>query len=228
MRPVERGAAPRIFAAYGDAIGDLEARLGNYCSYCERRFTISLAVEHIVPKSRQPQLETEWTNFLLGCLNCNSVKGKKLVKVENFLWCDRDNTFLAFTYSEGGFVRLADNLNVDQKAKAQALLDLIGLQRHQATGWKKPTRRDKRWKDREEVWTIAEKCRDIFIAQSENNQTKELVLQVAQGYGFFSVWMTVFDAYSNVKKELIQLFTGTATSCFDQNGKPIGRQNGII
>jgi 5-methylcytosine-specific restriction endonuclease McrA len=74
MRPVTRGAAPRAYTAYSQAIGDLEDRLGIYCSYCERRLPVSLAVEHVVPKSLEPTLETCWDNFLLGCTNCNSVK----------------------------------------------------------------------------------------------------------------------------------------------------------
>jgi hypothetical protein len=144
MRPVERGLAPKVYARYQDAIGDLEAKLVIYCSYCERRLPIGLAVEHIMPKVLHPELETEWTNFLLGCPNCNSVKGDREVEIDNFIWPDRDNTFLAFVYFKGGFVRLAGKLNNDRKIKAQALLDLVGLQRHQASGWDKPAPRDKR------------------------------------------------------------------------------------
>ena len=83
MRPVERGTAPRTYSQYSDAIGDLEERLGTYCSYCERRLPISLAVEHVVPKDLHPELKTEWTNFLLGCTNCNSVKADQPVEVDN-------------------------------------------------------------------------------------------------------------------------------------------------
>lgn len=74
MRPVERGAAPREYARYGDAIRDLEEKLGRYCSYCERRLPIGLAVEHVAPKSLHPDRELDWNNFLLGRTNCNSVK----------------------------------------------------------------------------------------------------------------------------------------------------------
>lgn len=85
MRPVERGLAPRTYTKYGDAISDLEEHLGLYCSYCERRLPTSLAIEHIMPKSLHPGLEVEWTNFLLTCNNCNSVKGKQEITVEDFL-----------------------------------------------------------------------------------------------------------------------------------------------
>jgi hypothetical protein len=228
MRPVERGTAPRTYSKYGDAIGDLEERLGTYCSYCERRLPASLAVEHVVPKDLHPELKTEWTNFLLGCANCNSVKGDQPVEVENFLWCDRDNTFLAFAYSKGGFVQLADNLNEVQKDKAQALLDLVGLQRHKASGRNRPAPRDKRWQDRELAWASAESCRNNFEILGQTSEVRELVLEVAKYCGFFSVWMNVFKDYPDVKRELIKIFTGTATSCFDADGKPINRPNSII
>ena len=228
MRPVERGTAPRTYSKYEYAIGDLEERLGTYCSYCERRLPINLAVEHVVPKDLHPELKTEWTNFLLGCTNCNSVKGDQPVEVDNFLWCDRDNTFLAFAYSKGGFVQLADNLNEAQKNKAQALLDLVGLQRHKASGRNRPAPRDKRWQDRELAWASAESCRNNFEILGQTNEVRELVLEVAKYCGFFSVWMNVFSDYPDVKRELIKIFTGTATSCFDADGKPINRPNSII
>ena len=107
MRPVERGAAPREYARYGDAIDDLEERLGRYCSYCERRLPIGLAVEHMAPKSLHPDREVDWDNFLLGCTNCNSVKDVADVADGDILWPDRHNTMLAVAYSRGGFVRLA-------------------------------------------------------------------------------------------------------------------------
>jgi uncharacterized protein (TIGR02646 family) len=228
MRPVERGLAPQIYVQYGDAIEDLKSRLGSYCSYCERQVAASLAVEHVIPKSLRPELEQEWNNFLLGCTNCNSVKSDRAVEIQNFIWPDRDNTLLPFVYSNGGFVRLADNLNNEQKNKAQALLDLVGLQRHPAPGWVKPAKKDKRWQNREESWAKAERCRDLFENLEQANGARDLVLEVAKNNGFFSVWMTVFNDYPDIKRELIRLFPGTARSCFDPDGKPIDRPNPII
>ena len=46
MRPIERGPAPKCYTDYSDAIDDLESSLGIYCSYCEGRVPIGLAVEH--------------------------------------------------------------------------------------------------------------------------------------------------------------------------------------
>lgn len=160
MRPVERGAAPRECARYGDAIGDLEERLGRYCSYCERRLPIGLAVEHMAPKSLHPDREVDWDNFLLGCTNCNSVEDVADVADDDILWPDRHNTMLAVAYSRGGFVRLAEGLTPEQQRRARALIDLVGLDRHIGVPGQQPATRDQRWKDREEAWVNAGMCRD--------------------------------------------------------------------
>jgi uncharacterized protein (TIGR02646 family) len=228
MRPIDRGLAPRSYQQYGDAIEDLTAQLGQYCSYCERHIPVGLAVEHVLPKSLHPALEKTWTNFLLSCTNCNSVKGSQAVKINKLLWPDRDNTFLAIIYSKGGFVTLANNLNTKQQANAQALLDLVGLQRHPADGWDRPARRDKHWQDRENVWTAAERCKELFDKLGKSVEARELVLKFAQSRGFFSIWMIVFENYPDVKRELIQLLPGTATPCFDLNGKPLSRPGATI
>lgn len=228
MRPVERGEAPRVYTDYRDAFGDLSARLGDYCSYCERRMPSSLAIEHIVPKSRRPELETEWTNFLLSCANCNLTKSNTPVEVEDFLWPYRDNTFLAFVYTEGGLVRLAQDLSSSQREKAQALLDLVGLQRHPARGRTNLSRTDYRWQQRDQAWKVAELCKERFITLARSDEAKDLVLIAAQGQGFFSIWMTVFEDEPEIKKALIQLFPGTAPSCFDSDGKALNRPGGSI
>ncbi|MEP7375997.1 MAG: HNH endonuclease [Chitinophagaceae bacterium] len=81
MRPVARGPRPKdlsgndvTFTSYGNARGALIERMGQYCSYCNQKLPASLAVEHVQPKDPVPALELEWTNFLLGCTNCNSAK----------------------------------------------------------------------------------------------------------------------------------------------------------
>jgi len=228
VRPVDRGLAPRTYAQYGDAIGDLEDRLGTYCSYCERRLPVSLAVEHMSPKSVHPDLELEWDNFLLGCTNCNSLKGDEDVSDDETLWPDRDNTLLAFAYSEGGFVRIGPGLTDDQRTRAQALIDLAGLDRHGAQGWNRPAARDKRWRQREEVWSLAEQCRTHYETLNRSDAALDLVTGVAAGYGFFSVWMTVFETYPKVRSALIETFPGTSQSCFDNDGEAVNRPGGTI
>lgn len=228
MRPVERGAAPREYAHYRDAIGDLENRLGKYCSYCERRLPASLAVEHMAPKSVHQAREVDWGNFLLGCTNCNSVKDDVDVADDDVLWPDRHNTMLALAYSRGGFVRLAGALIPELQRRAQTLIDLVGLDRHGAPGWSSPAKRDERWRDRESVWSLAERCRASFDASRRSDDALELVLAAATGYGFFSVWFAVFDQHIDVKLALVDAFPGTAASCFGQDGSLINRPGAEI
>ena len=228
MRPVERGAAPRDYANYRNAIGDLENRLGRYCSYCERRLPTSLAVEHMAPKSLHQEREVEWDNFLLGCTNCNSVKDDRDVPDDDILWPDRHNTMLALAYSPGGFVRLVAGLSPELRRRAQALIDLVGLDRHGRHGGQQPARRDRRWEDREEAWATAEACRGRFESLGESEQARDLVIEAAKWHGFFSVWFAEFDRHVDVKLALIDAFPGTATSCFGQDGSLLNRPGAAI
>ena len=223
MRPIDRGPAPRAYAAYGDAIGDLSERLGRYCSYCERRLPTHLAVEHVAPKSLHPRRELKWCNFLLGCFNCNSVKGDKDVADGDVLWPDRHNTMLAIEYSPGGFVRVSRELDDGSSRRAGVLVDLVGLDRHGARGWPSPTDRDWRWSQREEVWAAAEMCRSGFERLGGSDAAIGLVVQAARGHGFFSVWMAVFRRHAAVRRALLEGFPGTAHSCFNDEGDAVPR-----
>ena len=223
MRPVDRGPAPRAYAEYGAAIGDLVERLGRYCSYCERSLPTHLAVEHVAPKSLHSNRERKWSNFLLGCVNCNSVKGNKDVSDEGVPWPDRHNTMLAIEYLSGGFVRASSELDDGLSRRARELVDLVGLDRHGARGWPSPTDRDQRWSQREEAWAAAIKCRSLFESLGQPEDAVGLVLQAARGFGFFSIWMGVFDAHATVRRALIEGFPGTARSCFNDNGEAVNR-----
>ena len=225
MRPIERGAAPKAYTDYRDAIGDLEDRLGRFCSYCERPLKIGLAVEHMAPKKPCHDLGLVWENFLLACPNCNSIKGDKIVNDDNALWPDRHNTMLALAYSKGGFVQIAEGLGADLRQRAQVLIDLVGLDRHNARGWFRPTRRDQRWRDREEAWAVAESFRDKF---DNSNEALDLLILAAKGYGFFSVWFVIFSRYGSVRRALIEAFPGTATSCFSAQGELVKRPESVI
>lgn len=228
MRPVDRGPAPKNYKEYGEALGDLESRFGTYCSYCEICVPIGLAVEHKAPKSVYPKLELEWTNFLLSCVTCNSIKGDADVSDNEALWPDRNNTVLAITYSDRGFVGITDNLSDELRQRTRALLNLIGLDRHADAGWPDPSPRDKRWSEREKIWTTAVNCRLKYEKLGKSKDALSLVIEVAKGYGFFSVWLSVFKEYSAVLIELVSAFPGTALCCFDQNGDPVPRPNAAI
>ena len=208
MRPVERGPAPRIYNDYANARNDLVDRLGPYCSYCERRLPTGLAVEHVFPRGLYADQTLDWDNFLLACVNCNSVKSDN--DPRDVFLPDRDNTLLVLSYFRGGYVGVAAGMDATSTRRARGLIDLLGLDRHGAANWPGPAPRDERWCQREEVWKGAEKSRDLFLSLDEFPEALELVVQVALGSGFFSVWMTVFKDNAEVKQALMEAFPGTA------------------
>lgn len=226
MRPVCRGDAPRAYARYQDAIGDLEDRLDNFCSYCERRFLANLAVEHVAPKSLEKARETDWTNFLLGCVNCNSAKGPTPTNENEFLWPDRDNTLRAIAYSPGGLVQVEPSLQGPLSTKAKNLIQLVGLDRHpgQPIG-RQPADRDKRYMHREAVWKLAESKRHVLMT-NDNEAYRDALKDLAMYSGFFSVWMTVFSTDKDMRRRFISAFKGTALDCFDNEWGYRARPNG--
>lgn len=42
------------------------------------------------------ELEIEWSNLLLACTNCNSIKSDKDNELYCYYWPDRDNTMVPF------------------------------------------------------------------------------------------------------------------------------------
>ena len=205
MRSVERGRWPtkqdgrRIsFAEYGHAKGPLIERIGEYCSYCERRG--DLHVEHVVPKSIDDDLKTEWSNFLLGCGNCNSRKFNRNTSREGYLWPDTHDTFGAFVYRSGGRALVKDGLTPDEYRKASALFNLVGLG---GMG----TRTDRRRHKRRQAWDQAVEVRNLI----DGNNSRTLAIEVALGTGFFSVWMAVFEDDDDMRQRLVDAFPGTRT-----------------
>lgn len=57
--------------------------------------------------------ELEWSNFALGCVNCNSTKSYRDVDRSQFVLPDQDNSFRAFQYTKCGSVLPSNDLNAD-------------------------------------------------------------------------------------------------------------------
>jgi len=225
MRPVRKGVSPVAgdFNKYEDAKPELVSRLGLYCSYCERKINTLLAVEHIEPKDGdfgQSHLEKRWSNFLLACTNCNSCKGSKKVNFKRLLFPDRDNSYHSYLYQEDGTVVLNPTLSPRQQVMARNTLHLVGLD--------KPLQVYKDSNDeqvaldrsaqRMQVFGIAQVALSLLQADPANINVKTAIVMMALPEGFFSIWMTVFDAYPDMKVRLIKAFKGTEDSgCFDVN-----------
>ncbi len=216
MRPVDKGVAPTTYSAYGDARPDLVSRLGMYCSYCERRISTNLAVEHIQPKSLPPCAVLVWDNFLLACVNCNSAKSMKVVSLDALYFPDRDNTFFAFEYRPDASIVPSASLTPAQVIMARDTLALTELNKtirtfYDANG--KLVAIDK-ISQRMDVWASAKRSRDNLSRCCTDAMRDQIVIS-ALAEGFFSIWMTVFENDAEMRNRFITEFTGTATDCFD-------------
>lgn len=227
MRPVDKGAAPAAYAKYQDGGPDLQARLGDYCSYCERQIETHLAVEHVQPKVRRALLRNAWSNFLLACVHCNSSKGKKRIALGRFFWPDRDNTLRAVDYVTGGLVQPSTALNAAAKERAEDTIALTGLDKYPGNPGREPTASDRRWLRRHEIWQMALKDRGRLLS---NNTivVRELIVENAIGRGMFSIWWTAFAGDIDMRRRLREAFIGTHGASFDVSENPIPRAGGQL
>ncbi|MEA1893748.1 MAG: HNH endonuclease [Euryarchaeota archaeon] len=239
MRPVNRGPTPTDesgnkmkFKTYQDARGKLIERLGETCSYCEMHLDSGLAVEHVRPKKPDDvadiitERELDWYNFLLACPNCNSTKSNKDVVPDDYFWPDRDNTFRAFNYSEGGIIKASDALSAELKDKADATIELTGLDKCPLND---PKASDRRWINRRETWDIAIRAEGRLSGKKDDSDgfRRQIVDTMTSG-GYWSIWMTVFQDDSDMLQRFIKALPGTADDCFDCDGVPIQRRCGQV
>ena len=231
MRPVRKWVHTDItivppinefYSPYQDAKPDLERNLDGYCSYCERPATDdAVHVEHIQPKGL-PQyvvIQYSWSNFLLSCARCNGPdnKSNKDVVFATVHLPHLNNTAISVFYLEGGLVQVNTALHNQEFANAEALINLVGLDKRPGHPHHLP--KDKRWDRRREVWEIAKRN----LAKYDQHQDEQIILDLAKAYGFWSVWYSIFQNVTNVKQLLITQFRGTEPSCFDANFNPTHR-----
>jgi len=211
MRPVDKACFAgnqESYTPYGKAKADLITALGSFCSYCERVvISSSLAVEHIENKASYPVKESNWDNFLLSCVSCNSIKGVK--SVVDVLLPDRNNTFEVFLYLESGFIQVRPDIEPILSVKAQALLDLVRLDRIPHKNGYAGT--DTLWLERKESWDLAQRYLQKY---KTNGCDIETVKDLAKSRGFWSVWMQVFQNEPAVQKALLSAFPGTKLKYF--------------
>lgn len=220
MRPVVRGSCPQdstgndvVFTKYTQARGELIKRLGERCSYCEMHLDSSLAVEHVQPKKppgatqAMPERELAWDNFLLACTNCNSIKDNKDVVLGDYVWPDRDNSFMALTYSEGGLVHAAKG---PHETQALAMIKLVGLDRKSDAN----EASDRRWQNRHEAWELAQDSLEDYVSAESPELRRQIIRTVKTG-GYWSIWMTVFKDHPAMLQDMIKAIPGTAAACFD-------------
>lgn len=227
MRPVNKGIAPNVYSDYRDAFQDIVAAIGPYCSYCERKIETHLAVEHKQPQNHAPLLKNDWSNFLLACVNCNSCKGRQEIVLNNYLWPDTDNTLFALKYTLGGIIEINKSLSNNIQTLAEKTLELTGLDKYPGNSNPKkiPSRSDLRWQRRREIFDSAEKLK-TRLESNNTMEMRETIVEFALAHGMFSIWWTVFDHDTDMRRRFKEAFLGTELQCFDgiENLQP--RQGG--
>ncbi|HFC8510014.1 TPA: HNH endonuclease [Neisseria subflava] len=218
MRPVRRGNRPlNNINKYQDAKPVLIERLGEFCSYCERHFDAkNLHIEHILPKENYPIFEKSWVNFLLSCNSCNSSKGTERIKFSHIYLPDVDNTFYAFSYLSDGSITPSDRIISQQHQRAAFdTLIFFGLDNNSK-------RYEYLQRKRMEAWGQIQNCLEVYRSNPNNSKIKVLLLDFYKNTGFFSIWMTIFNNYPDIKNALIDISPSTRDSgCFDNQGNPI-------
>lgn len=220
MRPINKGNSPRVFEKYEHAKQPLTERIGIYCSYCERRIPTNLAIEHIFPKNAAlgyAHLECEWDNFLLACVNCNSAKGTTIINEQTYLLPDRDNTLPYYEYLENGTVESRGNPPIN--TYAENTLILVGLNKVSYPDEDALIQQAlERAGQRKSTYDLAARYR---MKYDQNSIDIESIVDLAIGYGFFSIWMKAFEGLPAVRQALINTFIGTEVTCFDANTDPV-------
>lgn len=234
MRPVFRDDIPTdsngnsvVFKEYGDARNDLIDRIGDYCSYCEARL-FTPAVEHIQPKSKESALEKSWHNFLLACCYCNGIKKDKSIDadtIRDYFWPDLDNTFFIFLYEKDRAPQISADLSEQNQLIAFSTLQLTGLDRE--FGHPLLSKKDRRWAERNAAWGKAERAK-VHLSQNPSDAMRNQIIDTATSTGFWSVWMTVFQNDTDMRRRLIQAFKGTCSDCFDEATQPLPRLGGKL
>lgn len=212
MRPVNKGRKPRDYNEYKYAKEDLIERLGHYCSYCEMNIQNQADVEHVSPKSKKPELELIWDNFLLGCKACNTLKKCHNDDRKGYPFPDKWNTAYLYTYKNGK-VKIKENLSPLDNEKAEKLFKLVKLDRKKDTS----NKIDDRYRGRDNAYKKAlESLKDY-----KECPTDPMKRQIARSpEGFFSVWVEVFKEYPEVKKAILEKVPGTAMECYDTDIDP--------
>lgn len=227
MRPVARGAAPKdLFRQYRDAFEPLRTRLGSFCSYCERPIQTHLAVEHVQSQARHSGLALEWDNFLLACVNCNSCKREHNPSREGYLWPDQNNTLLAFLYP-AGLVKNALPADHPAYALAEALLQLVGLDKAPGVPGKQPSKSDDRWQYRQQLADAVQSTKQR-LARCDTPEMRAEIIERAKDRGGFSIWFAAFREDADMRQRLIHAFIGTAMDCFDDAANPIPKPGALI
>ena len=209
MRPVNKGLAPQIYINYLQAKDDLRDVIGSYCSYCELNISNGMDIEHISPKSKNPEIENAWENLLVACKICNRNKSNNNDNRDGYIFPDTHNTAYAFKYTKTK-VLINDDLNDEEKILAQNTITLVKINRENDS----QNRIDDRLYHRIREWDKAEDSLKDYL----KNSSQEMINQITRSHThFISSWLEIFKSYPEVKKALLESIAGTNFRCYDDD-----------
>jgi hypothetical protein len=229
MRPVIKSirySSPNVpleVTHWREAKEELTNEMGTFCSYCGKYNNRSaLHVEHIYGKKciddagdlKYSHLQNRWANFLLACVNCNSIKKNKDIAISNPYLPHLNNLLHFIEILRGGIIRIKPGVTGIDKERTKAFIDLIGLDR--IPGHPGYSNKDDRWDSRMKVADIAERQRFKYD-QPVPATDIETIIDLAATTGYFNIWYTTFYAFEEVKHALINgiAFPGTDPQSFD-------------
>ncbi len=211
--PLDKNNNPKVYTHYRQAKDDLIERLDSFCSYCEMNVENQADVEHVSPKSKNPNLETEWSNFLLACKSCNIIKDNNNDTSVGYAFPDTHNTSFIYEYSIKD-IKVKDNLDDDIKKLAIATFNLVKLNRKLNTS----NQIDDRARARLNSWNKAQEALEDLLELPTNPAMVRATARSCNG--FFSLWIQIFQDYPEVKKAILENVKGTAMECYDDNFNP--------
>jgi hypothetical protein len=180
-----------------------------YCSYCDRVIPkVNMEVEHIQCVHHYPQQEYLWNNFLLACKNCNLTKGDEDFAPGNVLLPHLQNTWNCFIVNNDGTMT-ADTTNALAYNRALRTVEIWGLDRGFSHARRQP--QDDRFDVRRHILILAKRALSHY-QNGVPNYMDEIVDQ-AIAYGFWYVWMKVFENHQTVQDALILAFNNTYANC---------------
>lgn len=103
------------------------------CSFCTKLiqdFDDEMTIEHIRIKKDYPQMIFQWSNLLCACRTCNTKRSTRAHYPEKYLDPTKtDNIEKYFCYQLDGMVVANEDLNIDEKEKAEYMIKLYRLNR---------------------------------------------------------------------------------------------------
>ncbi|TQQ00622.1 hypothetical protein FLL78_16440 [Vibrio cholerae] len=191
MRPISRPEYTETHSNYKKFLEPLIESFGSYCSYCER--VDKLDVEHVAPKSKNQDLEVNWTNLLLGCPRCNrDFKKSKNDNRVGYVWPDTHDTFRLLQYFDDGRVKPNEGLQQPLKDEVKNTINLVCLDDSKQPQKTLNLARRRKFK-------IANIAKTKY--QAGNHTVDEILLFAEEG--FWSVWFTVFQDVIEVRDALL-------------------------